>query len=96
MNDDLISRSALEEKAETVTLWNGDVRRFVSYETIDNAQPVERPQGDFTIDELRKWLYEIAFNNSDNEFGGDCLEIIDRLDGFERFVAAIRDKEKEE
>lgn len=41
MNDDLISRSALKEQAETVTLWNGDVRRFVSYETIDNAPTVE-------------------------------------------------------
>jgi len=41
MNNDLISRSALKEKAETVTLWNGDVRRFVSYETIDNAPTVE-------------------------------------------------------
>lgn len=41
MNNDLISREALKEKAETVTLWNGDVRRFVSYETIDNAEPVE-------------------------------------------------------
>ena len=40
MNDDLISRSALKEKAETVTLWNGDVRRFISYETIDNAPTV--------------------------------------------------------
>ena len=28
-------------KAETVTLWNGEVRRFVSYETIDNAPTVE-------------------------------------------------------
>lgn len=41
MNNDLISREALKEKAETVTLWNGEVRRFVSYETIDNAEPVE-------------------------------------------------------
>ena len=40
MNNDLISRSALKEKAETVTLWNGDVRRFISYETIDNAPTV--------------------------------------------------------
>ena len=48
-----------------------------------------RPQGDFTIDELRMWLCEIAFNN-DNDFGLDCLEIIDRLDGFERFVADMR------
>ena len=59
---------------------------------IDNAPTVERPQGDFTIDELRTWLYEIAFNN-DNDFGLDCLEIIDRLDGFERFVADMREKE---
>ena len=40
MNNDLISREALKEKAETVTLWNGEVRRFVSYETIDNAPTV--------------------------------------------------------
>lgn len=37
---DLISREALKDKAETVTLWNGEVRRFVSYETIDNAPTV--------------------------------------------------------
>lgn len=41
MNNDLISREALKDKAETVTLWNGEVRRFVSYETIDNAPTVE-------------------------------------------------------
>lgn len=39
MDTDKISRSALMEMAETVTLFNGDVRRFVSYETIDNAPP---------------------------------------------------------
>lgn len=39
--DNLISREALKEKAETVTLWNGEVRRFVSYETIDNVPTVE-------------------------------------------------------
>lgn len=36
-----IDANALKEKAETVTLWNGDVRRFVSYETIDNAPTVK-------------------------------------------------------
>ena len=50
MNDDLISRSALKERAETVTLWNGEVRRFISYETIDNAPTIERPQGEWIID----------------------------------------------
>lgn len=49
----------------------------------------ERPKGEFTIDELEKWLYEIAYNNN-NEFGQNCLEIIGRLDGFERFVADMR------
>lgn len=43
----------------------------------------------FTIDELKKWLYEIVDHN-DNDFGNDCLEIISRLDGFERFVADMR------
>lgn len=42
MNDDLISREDLKKKAETVTLWNGDVRRFVSYKTIDNAPTIEQ------------------------------------------------------
>lgn len=39
----LIDADALKEKAETVTLWNGEVRRFVSYETIDNAPTVPLP-----------------------------------------------------
>ncbi len=43
MNNDLISRSALKKKAEMVILWNGDLRRFVSYETIDNAPTVPLP-----------------------------------------------------
>ena len=51
MNDDLISREALKEQAETVTLWNGDVRRFVSYETIDNAPTVNiKPFASVTFD----------------------------------------------
>lgn len=47
----------------------------------------ERPQGEFTIDELKKWLYEIAYNNTNNDFGKYCVEIVDRLNGFKRFVA---------
>lgn len=55
----------------------------------------ERPQGGFTIDELKLWLYEIVSNN-DNEFGTDCLEIIDRLDGFLNFVSDMRKEAKGE
>lgn len=43
------------------------------------------PEGNFTIDELRAWLYEIAFNNIPSEFEKHVVEIIQRLDGFERF-----------
>lgn len=46
----------------------------------------------FTRDELKAWLYEIAFNNCNNSLGDSCEEIISRLDGFERFV---EDKRKE-
>ena len=53
----------------------------------------ERPQGEFTIDELKMWLYAIAQNN-DNDFGKDCLEIVGRLDGFKRFVADARGEEE--
>ena len=40
--------------------------------------------------DLESWLYEIAMNNFGNELERSCIEIISRLDGFERYV-----KEKE-
>lgn len=64
---------------------------LMAYKTIKGFE--ERPQGEYTIDELKKWLYEIVFNNYYNDFGKNCLEIIYRLDGFERFVADMREKE---
>lgn len=51
--------------------------------------------GEFTVDELEKWLYEIADNNN-NDFGKDCLEIVGRLDGFENFVADMRKEAENE
>lgn len=56
----------------------------------------ERPTGDFTIDELKKWLYEIAYNNTNNDFGKYCVEIVDRLNGFKRFVADMRKEAENE
>lgn len=44
----------------------------------------------FTRKELESWLYEIAFNNCNNNLGNACEEIISRLDGFERFIADRR------
>ena len=44
----------------------------------------------FTRDELENWLYAIAINNTDNDLGKNCEEIIKRLDGFERYVEFIR------
>lgn len=55
---------------------------------IDNA-PSEKG---FTRAELEAWLYEIALNNCGNSLERACVELISRLDGFERFVA---DKRKE-
>ena len=46
----------------------------------------------FARKELEGWLYEIAGNNLGNEFGTYCEELINRLDGFERYV---RDKRAE-
>ena len=56
------------------------------------AQPIkdERPQGEFTRGELENWLYAIAINNTDNDLGKNCEEIIKRLDGFVRYVEFIR------
>lgn len=55
------------------------------------AEPVT-----FTREELKAWLYAIAINNldgleRDKIFADDCKEIIDRLDGFERFVKDRRE-----
>lgn len=46
--------------------------------------------GNFTREELESWLYEIAMNNIGNELEKMCVEIIGRLDGFERFVVDKR------
>lgn len=51
-----------------------------------------RPQGDFTRKELVSWLWTIAINNTENELGRSCKEIIHRLDGFERYVSDIREE----
>lgn len=48
------------------------------------------PEGYFTIEELRSWLYQIAINNTPSDFEKDVVEIIQRLDGFERFVKERR------
>lgn len=52
-------------------------------------QPSEKA---FTRAELEAWLYEIALNNCGNSLERACVELISRLDGFERFV---EDKRKE-
>ena len=44
----------------------------------------------FTRKELESWLYEIAMNNFGTEFERSCIEIINRLNGFERFVVDKR------
>ena len=54
---------------------------------IDDAPTVNS----FTIDELKKWFYRIAFNNSNNHFGDYCVEIVGRLDGFINFVKDLRE-----
>ena len=50
----------------------------------------------FTREELEAWLYANAINNLDGQerdkiFADDCKIIIDRLDGFERFVKDRRE-----
>ena len=49
----------------------------------------------FTRDELQGWLYAIVMNNmegseKDKVFADCVVEIIDRLDGFERYVKEKR------
>lgn len=47
----------------------------------------------FTRKELEQWLWEIVSNN-DNDFGESVKEIINRLDGFDRYVEYIRKYEE--
>ncbi|MBQ1572312.1 MAG: hypothetical protein IIZ78_14385, partial [Clostridiales bacterium] len=46
-----------------------------------------RPQGEFSRKDLESWLYQIAMNNIGTDFEKSVVEIIHRLDGFERFVS---------
>ena len=69
------------------------------YKAIDNAPTVaksckelqevanERQQGEFSRKDLESWLYQIAMNNIGTDFEKSVVEIIHRLDGFERFVS---------
>lgn len=61
-----------------------------AYQTGYEEGKNERPQCEFTRNELKSWLYRIASNNLDNELGRSCEEIICRLNGFERFVSDMR------
>ena len=59
---------------------------------IDEAPTVET----FTRAELESWLYQIAMNNldgveRDKVFSDDCIELINRLDGFERYTKDKRE-----
>lgn len=50
----------------------------------------------YTREELECWLYQIAMNNldgveRDKVFSDDCIELIKRLDGFERFAKDKRE-----
>ena len=47
----------------------------------------KRPQGEFSRKDLESWLYQIAMNNIGTDFEKSVVEIIHRLDGFERFVS---------
>ena len=50
----------------------------------------------FSRKDLESWLYQIAYNNTDNDLSKYCEEIIGRLDGFERFVEnRVKEEAKE-
>lgn len=38
------------------------------------------------IEALKKWLWKVALNNSDNYLGDACEELVSRLDGLRRYV----------
>lgn len=38
------------------------------------------------MDDLKKWLWKVALNNSNNYLGDACAELVSRLDGLRRYV----------
>lgn len=47
----------------------------------------ELPAADVVpIEALKKWLWKVALNNSDNYLGDACEELASRLDGLRRYV----------
>lgn len=38
------------------------------------------------IEALKKWLWKVALNNSDNYLGDACEELVNRLGGLRRYV----------
>ena len=57
-----------------------------------DVEVIPLPQPDaFSREELEAWLWQIALNNTDNNAGEICKEIIGRLDGFERFCKDRRE-----
>lgn len=49
-----------------------------------------RTKGNFTRQELEDWLYSICLNNFGTDFGKHVEEIINRLDGFEKYIEDMR------
>lgn len=47
-------------------------------------------KGEFTRQELESWLYSISLNNIGTDLCEYVLEIISRLDGFEKYVENMR------
>ena len=70
---------------------NYNNRQYLRHSMDYCSRGAENENLTFTREELVKWLWKIVHNNSDNDFGKWCEELIDRLDGFERFVVETRE-----
>ena len=55
----------------------------------------ELPAADVVpIEALKKWLWKVALNNSDNYLGDACEELASRLDGLRRYANEYREENK--
>ncbi len=100
MNNDLISRQSLKNDIERafdaadLTDYEPSAAICEIYDKCIDEEPTAAVT--FTREELEAWLYANAINNLDGQarnkiFADDCKIIIDRLDGFERFVKDRRE-----
>lgn len=76
---DYVERQAVLDALQTPGLFGVTPRHLELIKSLPAADVVP-------IEDLKKWLWKVALNNSDNYLGDACAELVSRLDGLRRYV----------